>query len=84
MFPMNNEKSRGLIVQVQILAQQTPYSERSCVRIAGIVSKRLNVADRRFFHGQDSFKWRTRAHSAVMIDGQDALPEMEGIPGMGT
>ena len=47
------------------------------LRIVRVVAECLNVADDLSFHGQDPFEGRRRIHATVIIDGQDALAQIE-------
>src|SRR6516164_3167840 len=82
-LPVNDQKSGGLLVQVKILAQQAPEGEgpgaRSCLlRIVPVITKGLDVARDVSFNHENPFERRARSQAAVMIDGKDALAQMEG------
>jgi hypothetical protein len=79
-FPVNDEKRRGLLVQEKILAYETPEGEWLGIRrrwLRGTVAKCLDVADRLSLNSQQALEGRTRIHAAVVIDGENALPQME-------
>src|SRR5215469_52605 len=81
-LPVNDQKGGGLLVQVKILAQQAPEGEgpgaRSLLRIVPVITKGLDVARDVSFNDENPFERRARSHSAVMIDGKDALAQIEG------
>src|SRR5580700_4146500 len=77
MLPMHDQKSCGSVIEVQILAQQTPYGERLGACIAGVVAECLNIAGDIAFYGQHAFVRSTRAHSIVLIDGHHPFPQIE-------
>src|SRR3974390_1321667 len=86
-LPVDNQKSRCLVVQVEVLAQETPKVLRvrcRLLRIILIVTKCLDVADNVSFQRQDSFEGRARAESAVTIDCQHALSQPGGHRGCAT
>src|SRR5499425_457963 len=81
-LPVNDQKSGGLLVQVKILAQQAPEGEgpgaRSCLlRIVPVITKGLDVARDISFNDENPFERRARSQAAVMIDGKDALAQIQ-------
>jgi len=85
-FPMNDQKRLRLVVQIKILAEQTPHRHRPGVgsrprRVIGIVSKRLDVADDVPLRRQRAFERCPRTHSRIVIDCQHALAQIHRRPG---
>ncbi len=87
MLPMKNQKSRGLIIQIKILTQETPegygLGVGCCLlRIVPVIAKCLDVTDDLSLNSEDPFERRARTHSAVMIDCKYALSQVEGHLGV--
>src|SRR6202046_562102 len=80
-LPVNDEKWLRLLVQKEVLSQEAPEGERlaiGLVRRVGIVAKGLDIADRTSLNGCQLFEGRARIHAAVVIDGENAFPEIDG------
>lgn len=86
-LPMNNQKCRRLVIQIQVLTQQAPSGARpriACrvVHIICVVTKRLDVTDDGPFNRKHSFERSARADSTVVVDCQHTLPHMERSRGV--
>jgi len=79
---MNDEKWRGLAVQIKILTQETPDGDRGVgfplLRCVLGVAEYLYVADDILFDSEEPFERSARIHSGVMIDCTHSFPKVEG------
>ncbi len=71
-LPVNGQKRGGLIVEKQILAKHRPKRRRFCrgrlLRIAGVITERLDIAGRFSLDGQSALERSPRRHAAVLIN----------------
>src|ERR1700722_4305107 len=82
-LPMHDEKWRRLLVQEEVLAQEAPEGKRFATRsrlVRGIrvVAECLDIANRASLNVHQLFEGGTRIHAAIVIDGDDAFPEIHG------
>ena len=81
-LPMNDEKGAGLVVEEEILTKERPERGRFCRglgRVKGIrnVAESLDVAYDAILNGEGALERRARSDAGVVIDGVDALANVE-------
>ena len=78
-FPVNDEECGGLFVQEKILTHEAPEGEPLRVRrgMVGLEAECLDVADGFPLHREETLEGRTRVEAAIVIDGENALAQLE-------
>jgi hypothetical protein len=78
-LPVDDEERVGLVVEVEILAQQAPHGDWALgfgsSGVVRIEAERLHIADDVALGRKNAFERCARTHAGVAIDGQDAFPQ---------